>query len=114
MQPENSIQDSKITYFANSKIFPEEVIIKCIYWYTDKFFISVDFEKDKYYKIILKPKNELSESKLSFYLNKLSNDLIDFKLRDTITKETQNIRELLIAKAFSNYVSEEEPPGMIQ
>jgi His-Xaa-Ser system protein HxsD len=113
MHPENFIKDNNITYFADSKIFHEEVIFKCLYWYTDKFIISVKFEADNYYKIILISKNNLSNLELSFYLDKLSNDLNDFKLRDIVTKETHNIRDLLIAKAFSNYTSEEEPPGNI-
>jgi hypothetical protein len=37
--------------------------------------------------------------------------LIDFSLRDIVTKETQNIRDLLIAKAFSNGEFDEEPTG---
>ncbi len=48
---------------------------------------------------------------LNKYLQKLERDLIDFNLRDIITKETQNIRDLLIAKAFSHFNTEETPPG---
>jgi hypothetical protein len=40
-------------------------------------------------------------------------DLIDFSLRETINRETTNIRELLIAKAFSNGEYDEIPPGEI-
>jgi His-Xaa-Ser system protein HxsD len=114
IQAENSIQNNKIIYFADSHLYSQESIFKCTYWYTDKFTISINLESNKYYKIVLTPKIDLLESELIGILNKLGNDLIDFRLRDMITKETQNIRELLIAKAFSNYPSEEEPPGNIK
>jgi hypothetical protein len=42
---------------------------------------------------------------------KLERDLVDFNLRDIVTKETQNVRDLLIAKAFSNGEFDELPPG---
>jgi len=113
MQPENSIQDNKIIYFADSQLYSQESIFKCTYWYTDKFTILIKLESNKHYKIVLTPKDDLSEAELWVILNKLGNDLIDFRLREIVTKGTQNIRDLLIAKAFSNYPSEEEPPGNI-
>ena len=42
-------------------------------------------------------------------IEKIKQDLLDFKLRDIINKETRIIRELLIAKAFANYDDEEDP-----
>jgi hypothetical protein len=47
------------------------------------------------------------------YLQKLERDLVDFNVRDIVTKETQNVRDLLIAKAFSNGEYDELPPGEI-
>ena len=55
----------------------------------------------------------MKEDELDLYLQKLERDLIDFQLRDTITKETQNVRDLLVAKAFSNGEFDEEPPGEV-
>jgi hypothetical protein len=49
---------------------------------------------------------------LELYLQKLERDLVDFQLRSIINKETQNIRDLLVAKAFSNGEFDEEPPGV--
>ena len=36
-------------------------------------------------------------------------DLIDFKLRDIVTKETQTIRELITAKAFAYFDLDDNP-----
>jgi hypothetical protein len=55
--------------------------------------------------------NPLSQEQLEILLQKLERDLIDFNLRDIVTKETKNIRDLLTAKAFSNGEFDELPPG---
>ena len=45
---------------------------------------------------------------------KIRQDLIDFKTRDIITEETRNIRDLIIAKAFSKIDDfDSQPPGEI-
>lgn len=35
--------------------------------------------------------------------------MIDFKLRDIVSKETKTIRELIIAKAFAYYEEDQSP-----
>jgi His-Xaa-Ser system protein HxsD len=57
--------------------------------------------------------NLLPKEQLEELLQKLERDLIDFNLRDIVTKETKNIRDLLTAKAFSNGEFDELPPGEI-
>ena len=52
-----------------------------------------------------------NEQETTRRLQKLERDLIDFNLRDIVTKETKNIRDLLTAKAFSNGEFDELPPG---
>jgi hypothetical protein len=47
---------------------------------------------------------------MEILLTKIKRDLVDFKTRDIISAETRNIREILIAKAFANDDSFDEPP----
>lgn len=112
MDIKNQILDNSIIVFADKSIFSKDSILKCTYWYTDHFNTTIDLVEDKYYRIKLTPNNNSSISKqdLEKYFEKLQKDLIDFNLRDIITKETSNIRDLLIAKAFSHYNTEELPP----
>jgi hypothetical protein len=56
---------------------------------------------------------QLSSDELENLLLKVERDLVDFNLRDIVTKETQNVRDLLIAKAFSNGEFDELPPGEV-
>ena len=51
----------------------------------------------------LYPKNHKLDSLLFPAIkDKIRTDLVDFKTRDIVTKETINIRDLLVAKAFAH------------
>jgi len=109
----NEIKDNEIIVFANSSLYSKDSLFKCLYWYGDKFHTNVSFADSNTYRISVKPisSNQLSKEELDTLMQKLERDLIDFNLRDIVTKETQNVRDLLIAKAFSNGEYDEMPPG---
>jgi len=114
MKYNNFVKDDAVTVFADTSLFSKDAILKCLYWFGDKFHTNVSLIDDLY-QITLKPLAlaNVKEDELDFYLQKLERDLVDFQLRDTIAKETQNVRDLLVAKAFSNGEFDEEPQGNI-
>lgn len=107
-------ENNKIIINVDSRIFSREAVLKCLYWYSDKFEVKI-FLNQNDYTIIFKPISVESNIDLNLedYRLKLLRDLIDFNLRDIVTKETKNIRDLLIAKAFSHGEYEELPPGFV-
>lgn len=109
----NSIVDGVISVYANASLYTKDAIFKCLYWFGDKFHTIVSFADENTYLIVLNPLSnvDIPKEELELYMQKLERDLIDFQLRDTITKETQNVRDLLIAKAFSSGEFDEDPPG---
>ena len=109
MNYENRITDKTIIVYNEASIYSKDALFKCLYWYSDKFQVSINSVEDKYYEIKLKPNSSfvISNEDLQYYLLKLERDIIDFNLRDIITKETANVRDLLIAKAFSHFDSED-------
>ena len=113
MQVKNEVLDNQIVVYIDSVLYSKDGVFKCLYWYGEHFRTSVTLEKDRFFRISLESKDEtkFSTSELKKFLIKLENDLIDFNLRDIVTKETQNIRDLLTAKAFSNGEFDESPPG---
>jgi len=113
MQFQCEIKDNEIIVFADASLYSKDSIFKCLYWYGDKFHTNISFADSSTYRISIKPMSstQLSPNELERLLLKLERDLIDFNLRDIVTKETQNIRDLLIAKAFSNGEFDELPPG---
>lgn len=114
MKYENAILESEITAYADTTLFTKEAILKCLYWYGDKFHTKVSLADHGTYSISLKPLSleKMASEDLELYLQKLERDLIDFQLRSIINKETQNVRDLLVAKAFSNGEFDEDPPGV--
>lgn len=113
MPLQNEIKDNEIIVFADTSLYSKDSIFKCLYWYGDKYHTSVSFADSNTYRVSVKPisTNQLSQLELENLLLKLERDLVDFNLRDIVTKETQNVRDLLIAKAFSNGEFDELPPG---
>jgi His-Xaa-Ser system protein HxsD len=110
---QNEIKDNEIIVFADSSLYSKDSIFKCLYWYGDKYHTSVSFADSNTYRVSVKPIStiQMSQQEQENLLLKLERDLVDFNLRDIVTKETLNVRDLLIAKAFSNGEFEELPPG---
>jgi His-Xaa-Ser system protein HxsD len=115
MNHANFAKDGIVTVFADANLFSKDAVFKCLYWYGDKFHTNVSFLDSNTYCITLKflANTGIKEDEISLYLQKLERDLIDYQLRDTIVKETQNIRDLLVAKAFSNGEFDEDPIGSV-
>jgi His-Xaa-Ser system protein HxsD len=115
MQFQNEIKDNEIIVFADTDLYSKDSIFKCLYWYGDKFHTNLSFADSNTYRVSVKPMStiQLSSNELENLLLKVERDLVDFNLRDIVTKETQNVRDLLIAKAFSNGEFDELPPGEV-
>lgn len=110
---QNEVNGNEIIVYADTSLYSKDGIFKCLYWYGDKYHTNVSFVDSKTYRVSVKPVStiQLSQQEQENLLLKLERDLIDFNLRDIVTKETQNVRDLLIAKAFSNGEFDELPPG---
>lgn len=114
MSLQNHIANDTIIVFADSSIYSKDALLKCLYWYGDKFHTNLRQENSSTYVISLQLVNgETEKLDLDMYLQKLERDIIDYNLRDIVTKETMNIRDLLVAKAFANGEFDEEPQGNI-
>jgi His-Xaa-Ser system protein HxsD len=95
-------------------IYNTEVLHKCFYWYLDKFSVEINLDNPKSGIIKLFPKSiTIGKIDINQLSHKIRNDLIDFNLRDIVTKETKNIRELIIARAFSESDNDELTPHQI-
>ena|SRR5579872_6145145 len=113
MKYRNDVKDGEILVFVESNLYSKEAVFKCLYWFGDKFYTGVSFADSNTYRISLRPLSaaNINPDEFQLYLQKLERDLVDYQLRDTIANDTQNIRDLLVAKAFSNGEFDETPPG---
>ena len=91
-----------VTCSIDNKVYSIDVIHKCFYWYMDKFSVDISSSNNIFTVNIQNINGDIDEKLFKQLSIKIKQDLIDFKTRDIITKETKNVRDLLIAKAFSN------------
>ncbi len=107
------LKNNTLNLTVDAEIYPETVLFKCLYWYTNVFNIDITKENPLQYKISLSPLHKSEPIDWEVIIAKLKQNLVDFKLRQCITDETKTIRELIIAKAFAYYDNEIMPASEI-
>lgn len=90
--------DSTIQLIIDGNMYSESLLHKCFYWYGSEYEVEIQAIDDTYIITLTSLKGPLNFEMLQ---SKIKSDLIDFKTREIIFNETKNIRELIIAKAFS-------------
>lgn len=80
-------------------LYHEHIVFKCFYWYASDYSVEIDAVADSSIMVTIQPKNIHED--MSLLAEKVKTDLIDFKLREIVNRETRTIRELIIAKAFA-------------
>lgn len=76
-------------------VFPLDTIKRTLYRFSDK--CSFDIQvKDNIITVTFQSKIQ------DDWISKIKNEVLDQDLRDTLSKETANIRTLILANAFSN------------
>ena len=96
-------QDGLIRFTVDKSIYDDSVIEKVLYWWTADFVITRENKPDSSLQVVtLQLKDGHNCLAFQNIVEKISNDFIDYKNRQTIAQETSNIRDLLFAKAFAN------------
>lgn len=104
------ISENSITVSVDANLYEEATVYKCLYWYGDAYTISVEKDQTRYKIEITKIDDIISDEKYIELINKLKIDLIDFKTRQIVLTETNDIKQILIAKAFSSFDEFDHPP----
>ena len=87
------MNEDVITFDAN--VFSLETVKRALYRFTDK--CSFDIQvKDNVITVQIQSKTQ------DDWVARVKNEVLDQDLRDTLSKETANIRTLILANAFSN------------
>jgi len=97
---------------VNHSLVSVEALLKTCYWFSRDFFCNVTQDSAGQYAVHLKPKPgcpiALDDAKEQFIAQAM-----DFALRERVTAKTSDVRDLLLAKAFSESgVLEEQPQGV--
>lgn len=90
-------------YRFSKEIYSKEALIKAAYRYTDKAFLHLDIENDEFVVNI-----EAKDGVDSVTEKEFQNTLLAEMVRLCVSDRTKNVRELILARAFSSTIIEDE------
>jgi His-Xaa-Ser system protein HxsD len=112
--------DSSARVCLNPRFYSREAILKACYWYTDVAFIHVPESPDGKLVVSIKLKQQLptlenpKPQSIEEIVGEFCNSVLDFELRRQVEAETAPVRQLILAKAFSESgILEQDPPGSV-
>jgi His-Xaa-Ser system protein HxsD len=85
----------------DSNVFYLDTIKRALYRFADRCSFDVQLA-DKQTKVTMHVPANISELAIDDLCSRIRNEVLDQDLRDTISRETANIRTLILANAFSN------------
>ena len=91
----------RISY--NKKLYSKAVLLKSAYHFTDQYYIHLD-EDEKYYIVDVRAK---VGNILENFNDLFNNEMLAQATREIVNKETYEIRRLMLGRAFSSTIIEE-------
>jgi His-Xaa-Ser system protein HxsD len=109
------MNEHELLFSVDLRLVSKEAVYKCVYWFTSDYDVAVEMSTDDVIGLKLRKRNGecFSAEEARVLRSQLHREMIDYNLRDIIAKETANVRDLLIAKAFSHGELDEPPTGNI-
>jgi len=90
----------KLDITFHKSVYPLDVLKKASYRYIDSF--SVDFNlSDNLINCTLNFNEKFTDKQCEYYLDQFKKEVLDQDLREKIKKETEPVRNLILAQAFS-------------
>ena len=119
IRPEiNTAFSATISLSAN--FYSKEALLKAAYWLSNRAVIHIPESDAGKFIVLIKLKQTTptldspKQPDIEELVDEFCNSIIDFELRHTVEIETAQVRQIILAKAFSESgVLEEEPPGSI-
>jgi His-Xaa-Ser system protein HxsD len=98
---------------VDSRIVGVEALLKACYWFSREYSCDVRQVNADRSEVLMSPKLPMSEASLLAAKVSFLQTAMDFSLRERVDTKTAGIRDLLLAKAFSESgILEEEPLGV--
>jgi His-Xaa-Ser system protein HxsD len=106
------------TIRLDSRIYSKEAILRTVLWFTDIAYVYFDESSAERFVVQVRLKstaaslNNPRPPRIQDVVGEFCNSLLEFELRRQVETETAPIRQLILAKAFSESgILEEDPPG---
>lgn len=110
LKPKIDQKENKITIAINPQFYPPEAIYGAAYVFMDRAFIFLDGDPKNQVLITLKGKEKLNQKKLNDLSGEFCNEILNYSLRNRISKNNQKIREAVVLRALSVMDQTERPP----
>jgi His-Xaa-Ser system protein HxsD len=96
----------------NLSLISTEALLKTCYWFSRDYVCEIRNRSELAAEVILTPRSPASASDLALASDTFNTSAMDFALREKIDAKTSGLRDLLLAKAFSESgVLEDQPEG---
>jgi His-Xaa-Ser system protein HxsD len=97
----------------NLAIVSAEALLKTCYWFSRDYVCEIRNRNEHMADVFLTPRSPATASDLAVAKDAFTTSAMDFALREKIEAQTSGIRDLLLAKAFSESgVLEDRPEGV--
>ena len=104
---------SSVVVEVDLAILSTEALLKTCYWFSRDFVCEIRNRNERVAEVCLTPRNPDSGFDLASTKDAFQTSAMDFALREKIEARTSGIRDLLLAKAFSESgVLEDAPLGV--
>jgi His-Xaa-Ser system protein HxsD len=88
---------------VDESVFSLDVVTKAVYWLTGRYVIDLRRDSARNLVVVRVAHSDrtLSDDERRDVESRLRRDLVDFRTRAIVDKETRMLRDLLVAKAFA-------------
>lgn len=98
---------NQVLITVSSKIYSLEVIYVSSYVFLNRAFIFLDEKKKGEILITLKSKEKMNKKQLEDFGGEFYNELLNYCLRNEISKNNQKLREYIVSRALIGALGEE-------
>lgn len=95
-------------FHLNSNIYELNCIMKAAYNFIDDFYLFFDYESEDIIRVDFKSKQDRTSKEVEMIIGEFHNELLNQSIRYKVSKETKNIRELILGRALYNTCIEDE------
>ena len=93
----------------SKEIYEKEAIIKAAYFFTDRYYIALDVDDTFYYVDM-----DAIDSDFELDIEKeFMNEVLVQTARITVSKQTKNIREMIIGRALASTIIDNKDSGFV-
>jgi His-Xaa-Ser system protein HxsD len=101
---------SEKTLLVDQGVYSREALLRTCYWFTDRCYVFITRPDSGHYAVNLTQKP--GAPALETVAGEFTNALLDWQVRLDIQRETADLRELIVAKAFAEgNLLEDSPVG---